>query len=131
MCYFNGEKSFKLVILITSVAEYYFMFLIDLYLFLFPFTGHFPIVVLLLSFIYYYVLWGASLVAQFVKNLPPAFDPWVGKIPWRRKWQPTPVFLAGESMNRVAWRATVHGVARVGHNLSTKPPPCTFCINHQ
>ena len=24
------------------------------------------------------------------------FNPWVGKIPWRRKWQPTPVFLAGE-----------------------------------
>ena len=24
-------------------------------------------------------------------------DPWVGKIPWRRKWQPTPVFLLGES----------------------------------
>ena len=24
------------------------------------------------------------------------FDPWVGKIPWRRKWQPTPVFLTGE-----------------------------------
>ena len=24
-------------------------------------------------------------------------DPWVGKIPWRRKWQPTPVLLAGES----------------------------------
>ena len=21
------------------------------------------------------------------------FDPWVGKIPWRREWQPTPVFL--------------------------------------
>ena len=21
------------------------------------------------------------------------FDPWVGKIPWRKKWQPTPVFL--------------------------------------
>ena len=21
------------------------------------------------------------------------FDPWVGKIPWGRKWQPTPVFL--------------------------------------
>ena len=27
----------------------------------------------------------------------PRFDPWVGKIPWRRKWQPTPVFLPGES----------------------------------
>ena len=25
-----------------------------------------------------------------------AFDPWVGKILWRRKWQPTPVFLPGE-----------------------------------
>ena len=25
------------------------------------------------------------------------FDPWVGKIPWRRKQQPTPVFLLGES----------------------------------
>ena len=25
------------------------------------------------------------------------FDPWVGKIPWRRKWQPTLVFLPGES----------------------------------
>ena len=24
-------------------------------------------------------------------------DPWVGKIPWRRAWQPTPVFLPGES----------------------------------
>ena len=25
------------------------------------------------------------------------FDPWVGKIPWRREWQPTPIFLPGES----------------------------------
>ena len=43
----------------------------------------------------------ASLVAQFVKNLPATqetgFDPWVGKIPWRRAWQPTPVFSPGES----------------------------------
>ena len=43
----------------------------------------------------------ASLVAQLVKN-PPAmretwFDPWVGKIPWRRKRLPTPVFWPGES----------------------------------
>ena len=27
-------------------------------------------------------------------------DPWVGKIPWSRKWQPTPVFLPGESQGR-------------------------------
>ena len=45
----------------------------------------------------------ASQVALVVKNLPVTagdkrhgFDPWVGKIPWRRKWQPTPVFLPGE-----------------------------------
>ena len=25
------------------------------------------------------------------------FDPWIGKIPWRKEWQPTPVFLPGES----------------------------------
>ena len=46
----------------------------------------------------------ASLVAQRL-NLclqcgRPGFNPWVGKIPWRRKWQPTPVFLPGESHER-------------------------------
>ena len=34
-----------------------------------------------------------------VKNLPAmqetGFNPWVEKIPWSRKWQPTPVFLPG------------------------------------
>ena len=42
----------------------------------------------------------ASLVAQLVKNLPAMletwFDPWVGKIPWRRDRLPTPVFWPGE-----------------------------------
>ena len=27
----------------------------------------------------------------------PRFNPWVGKIPWKRKWQPSPVFLPIES----------------------------------
>ena len=40
-------------------------------------------------------------MAQMVKNLPalggPRFDPWVSMIPWRREWQPTPVFVPGES----------------------------------
>ena len=48
--------------------------------------------------LYHYVR--ASLVAQMVKNLSAVqetgFDPWVGKIPWRREWLPTPVFLPGE-----------------------------------
>ena len=42
----------------------------------------------------------AFLEAQTIKN-PPAvleawFDPWVGKISWRRGWQPIPAFLPGE-----------------------------------
>jgi len=44
-------------------------------------------------------------MAPVVKNPPVnarrckrcGFDPWVGRIPWRRAWQPTPVFLPGES----------------------------------
>ena len=44
------------------------------------------------------------------------FDPWVGKIPWRKAWQPTPVFLPGEFHVRGAWLATLHGSQRVGHN---------------
>ena len=31
---------------------------------------------------------------------------------WRRKWQPTPVFLPGESQERGAWWAAVYGVAQ-------------------
>ena len=32
-----------------------------------------------------------------VKNLPAMWETCVGKVPWRRAWQPTPVFLPGES----------------------------------
>ena len=35
---------------------------------------------------------------------------------WRRKWQPTPVFLPGNPMDRGAWQATVHGVAKSRHD---------------
>ena len=58
-----------------------------------------------------------------VKNLPATqetrFDPCVGKIPWRKEWLPTPVFLAW----RIPWseepaRLLVHGVTKlVRHNL--------------
>ena len=42
------------------------------------------------------------------------FDPWVGKIPWRRKWQPTPVFFLVLEIpwTEGAWWTTVHGVAK-------------------
>ena len=41
----------------------------------------------------------AALVARLVKRLPAMQEtnPWVGKIPWRKKWQPTPMFWPGES----------------------------------
>ena len=39
------------------------------------------------------------------------FDHWIGKIPWRWVWPPTPVFLPGESHGHTgAWQATVHRV---------------------
>ena len=39
---------------------------------------------------------GKEPTCQCKRHLRCEFDPWVGKIPWRRKWQPTPVFLPGE-----------------------------------
>ena len=61
----------------------------------------------------------------------PELDPWAGKIPWKRTWQPTPIFLPGKiPMDRGVWQATVHGVAEFDktewlstqHNL--KPREC-------
>ena len=51
----------------------------------------------------------------------PGFHPWVGKIPWRRVWQPTPVFLPGES----PWAKEPGGLQsmrlqRVRHDWATK-----------
>ena len=36
----------------------------------------------------------------------------LGRFPWRKKWQPTPVFCLENSMDRGAWGATVHEVTR-------------------
>ena len=38
-----------------------------------------------------------SMVKNLLQFRRRRFKPWVGKIPWRRKWQPTPVFLSGKS----------------------------------
>ena len=40
---------------------------------------------------------GKELACQGRRQMRHWFDPWVGKILWRREWQPTPVFLPGES----------------------------------
>ena len=60
---------------------------------------------------------GASQVAPVVKNTPAnasrpkrcRFDPWVGKIPWRRAWQ---LFLSGKSHDQRRLAAMVHRVAK-------------------
>ena len=60
---------------------------------------------------------GASQVALLVKK-PPAcrgqngfrFNPLIRKIPWRRAWQPTPVFLPGES----SWTEEPGGLKSIG-----------------
>ena len=49
----------------------------------------------------------------------PRFNPWVGKIPWRRKGQPTPVLLPGKSHRRRSLvQATIPGVAKSWAGLS-------------
>ena len=53
---------------------------------------------------------GKEHACQCRKHKRHRFNPWVGKIPWRRAWQPTLVFLPGESRDRGAWQAIVHRV---------------------
>ena len=49
------------------------------------------------------------------------FDPWVGKICWRRKWQPTPVFLPGTFHEQRSLSGYgPQGRKRLTHNLATK-----------
>ena len=69
-----------------------------------------------------YTVLGASLVAQMVKNLPVVqktlLRSWVRKIPWRREWQSTSVFLPGEFCGQRSLVGTAHGVAKSQTRLS-------------
>ena len=47
------------------------------------------------------------------------FDPCIGKIPWRRKWLPSLVFLPGESLRQRSLESSM-GSQRVGHYRATK-----------
>ena len=40
---------------------------------------------------------GKEPACQYRRHKKRGFDPWIGKIPWRRAWQLTPVFLPAES----------------------------------
>ena len=50
------------------------------------------------------------------------FNPWVRKIPWRRKCNPLQYSCLENSMNRGGWRATIHGVAKSQRWLSNWAP---------
>ena len=69
----------------------------------------------------------ASLGAQRPRTRPqcrgPRPDPWVGNSAWGRAGNPLQDSCLENPMDRGAWRATVHGIARVEHDLATKLPP--------
>ena len=69
----------------------------------------------------------ASLMVQMVKNLSAVWGTRVGKIPWRRAWQPTLVFWPEES----PWTEEPGGLQfmgsqRVSHDWVTKPSTAYF-----
>ena len=79
--------------------------------------------------------WKICVVVQTVKNLPARQEIWIqslgGKIPWRRAWQPTPVFLPGESHGQrslVGYHPRGH---RVGHNWATNTFPFIARLGRQ
>ena len=77
----------------------------------------------------FFTTW-ASLVAQMVKNLPAIRETRVrflaGKIPWRRKWKPTPVFLPGESHGQ----RSLAGYSPQDHKESDMTERLTFHLDY-
>ena len=55
---------------------------------------------------------GRESACQCMNHRRHEFDPWLRKIPWRRKWHPSPVVLPGKPTDRGAWQAVVHGVTK-------------------
>jgi len=83
------------------------------YLFWFHFFGK--------NFDSYKLLWwlnGEESACQYLPIRRHGFDPWVGKIPWKGKWQPMPVFLSGISCGQRSLEAIVHGVTKSWTRLS-------------
>ena len=66
----------------------------------------------------------AKVLVLVIKNPPVnagdikrlGFSPWLGKIPWRRRWHPTPGFVPGKFHGQRAWLAIVHVVRRIGQD---------------
>ena len=56
--------------------------------------------------------------------------PGLGRFPDGREWLPTPVFLPGNSINRGAWRASVHGVTESDTTEQLTLSPFHFLLNY-
>ena len=60
------------------------------------------------------------------------FNPWVKKIPWRRKWQSTPVFSPGKSHGqRSLVGCSPWGFRRVRHEVATKQQQLSVTLKHK
>ena len=60
----------------------------------------------------------------------PGLIPGLGRFPDGREWLPTPVFLPGNSINRGAWRASVHGVTESDTTEQLTLSPFHFLLNY-
>ena len=85
---------------------------------------------------------GPRVAGNWRGNRRPEFDPWVGKISWRREWRPTPGLLPGESHGQrslmgssprgckesdmTEWQQTAGQGAGVSHKLMQQCP--TYCV---
>ena len=73
-----------------------------------------PTKVCLVKAMIFFPVGGSDGKASCLQCGRPGFDPWVGKIHWRRKWQPTPVFLPGKSHGE----RSLAGYSPLGHKES-------------
>ena len=84
-----------------------------------------------------YLGYRASLVAQWwrirLQHREHRLHPWIGKSPWRKKWQATPVSLLGKSheQRNLVGYSPCHGVERVRYNLVTNPSAFKLYISLQ
>ena len=84
----------------------------------------------ILSNFYFYpsMPWASLMVKICLQCKRPGFNPWVRKIPWKREWQPTPVFLPGEPHGQSGcyspWgRRVGNWVINTGINTTTTASP--------
>ena len=62
----------------------------------------------------------------FLQCRRPSFSPWVWKIPWRREWHPTPVFLPGKFHGQ---RSLV-GLSSCGHTWANTKHTWSHKVRH-